>query len=186
VVAYDDDNGAFASRLWWMFRWLGHEKIAVLNGGMDAWNKAGLKTTQEIAKPKPSNFQARPVLTKIINADEVLSHSGLLTDARDLPRFRGESEPIDPIAGHIPGATCLPFINNLQYGLFKPAAELRHMFQHAGINLDSQVTCYCGSGVTAAHNILALVHAGYKEPTLYAGSWSEWITDSQRPVATGD
>jgi len=186
VVAYDDGNGAIAARLWWMFRWLGHESVAVLNGGIDAWRNAGFETTTETQAPEPSIFQSRLALTTSINANEMLSQPGVLTDARDLPRFNGEVDPIDPVAGHIPGATCMPFSNNLLDGLFKSRDELRQMFQGAGISKDTPVTCYCGSGVTAAHNLLALVHAGYREPNLYAGSWSEWITDPERPVESGE
>jgi len=186
VVVYDDGNGVFASRLWWMFRWLGHEAVAVLNGGIAAWNEAGFGTTTEVQQFNASSFQGGSPLTKSINADEVLSQPGLLTDARDLPRFKGEVEPIDAVAGHIPGAICLPFAQNLDDGYFKSAGELRQRFQDAGIKTDSQVTCYCGSGVSAAHNVLALLHAGFSEPVLYAGSWSEWITDPERPVARGE
>ncbi len=186
VVAYDDGNGVFASRLWWMFRWLGHEAVAVLNGGITAWDEAGFGTTAEVQQFDASRFQGGSPLTKSINADDVLSQQGLLTDARDLPRFKGEVEPIDPVSGHIPGAVCLPFVENLKDGYFKSAVELRQRFRDAGMKTDHQVICYCGSGVSAAHNILALLHAGYDEPILYAGSWSEWITDPQRPVATGD
>lgn len=186
VVAYDDSNGVYASRLWWMFRWLGHANVLVLNGGIQAWIEAGNELTREIPQYTQSDFQIMPSLTLSIEADGVLSDSGLLTDARELPRFRGEIEPIDPVAGHIPGASCLPFAENIEAGKFKSADELRQRFNDAGIENGTHVTCYCGSGVTAAHNILALVHAGFPEPTLYAGSWSEWITDPERPIATGD
>ncbi len=186
VIAYDDGNGVFASRLWWMFRWLGHETVAILNGGIAAWKEAGFATTAEVKSFEPSGFQINSPLTKSIHADDLLSQPGLLTDARDLPRFKGEIETIDPVAGHIPGAICLPFVQNLKGGYFRSADELQQRFRDAGIEPDSQVTCYCGSGVSAAHNILALVHAGFNEPTLYAGSWSEWITDPERPVARGE
>ena len=186
VVAYDDGNGVFASRLWWMLRWLGHKSVAVLNGGIAAWHEAGFATTAEVQQFEATAFLAQSPLTKSVNADELLSQPGLLTDARDLPRFTGETEAIDPVAGHIPGAICLPFVENLKDGVFKPAGELRQRFHDAGIRADSQVTCYCGSGVSAAHNILALLHAGFNEPILYAGSWSEWITDPDRPIARGE
>ena len=186
VVTYDDDNGAFAARLWWMFRWLGHENVSVLDGGIAAWKEAGLTLTQETQQWDLSGYQTRTALTRLINTSEVLSQSGILADARDLPRFRGEVEPIDPIAGHIPGAICLPFADDLDKGRFKSRGELSQRFAQNGIERDSHVICYCGSGVTAAHNILALVHAGFSEPFLYAGSWSEWIADPERPVATGE
>jgi thiosulfate/3-mercaptopyruvate sulfurtransferase len=186
VVAYDDGNGVFAARLWWMFRWLGHESVAVLNGGLTAWLESGFATTAEVYKPVGSGFEIRSPLTESVSADNVLSQPGLLTDARDLPRFKGEVEPIDPVAGHIPGAICLPFTANLNGVYFKSADELRQRFLDAGVGSNSQVTCYCGSGVSAAHNILALLHAGFNEPVLYAGSWSEWITNPERPVASGE
>jgi thiosulfate/3-mercaptopyruvate sulfurtransferase len=186
IVAYDDSNGVYASRLWWMFRWLGHANVVVLNGGIQAWNEAGYEVTSDIPRYTRSNFKISPSLTLSIEAGEVLLDSGFLADARELPRFKGEVEPIDPVAGHIPGASCLPFAENMSAGKFKSADELKNRFNSAGIEEGTHVTCYCGSGVTAAHNILALVHAGFPEPTLYAGSWSEWITDPERPIATGD
>lgn len=186
IVAYDDSNGVYASRLWWMFRWLGHAKVVVLNGGIDAWAEAGYALTRDITRYTRSDFKILCSLTLSIEADDVLLDERRLTDARELPRFRGEIEPIDPVAGHIPGARCLPFAENVAAGKFKSADELKKRFNNAGIEEGSHVTCYCGSGVTAAHNILALVHAGFPEPALYAGSWSEWITDPARPIASGD
>ncbi len=194
VVAYDDSNGIFAARLWWMFRWLGHSSVLVLNGGINAWTEAGHSLVRDIPRYSQSNFQALSSITRSVEADavlddvlsEVLDDSGVLADARALPRFKGDIEPLDPVAGHIPGAICLPFTENCHAGRFLAADELRQRFNDAGIRPDTRVTCYCGSGVTAAHNILALVHAGFPEPILYAGSWSEWITDPGRPISTGD
>lgn len=199
VIAYDDSNGIFAARLWWMFRWLGHSSVLVLNGGIDAWTKAGHSLDRESPRYSQSSFQALSAITRSADADEVLNevrnsevlddsgvHSRILADARALPRFRGDSEPLDPVAGHIPGAICLPFTENCHAGRFLAAGALRQRFNDAGIKPDTRVTCYCGSGVTAAHNILALVHAGFPEPILYAGSWSQWITDPARPISSGD
>ncbi|MEO2172867.1 MAG: sulfurtransferase, partial [bacterium] len=185
VVAYDDANGAFAARLWWMLRWAGHANVAVLDGGFNAWRDSGQVVTDGVTEQQISAFTSKPALTCDIQADELPLYAGLITDARDLARFNGESEPIDPIAGHIPNARCLPFTSNLTRSQhFKSVAELQQQFEDFGVPGDSSTVCYCGSGVTAAHNILALVHAGYPEPTLYPGSWSEWITDPNRPVAT--
>ena len=185
IIVYDDNQGAFAARLWWMFRWVGHHAVAVLNGGLQAWRSAGMEVVTESQEAVISSFEHSSALTKSIEVDNVLNQPGILTDARDAARFRGEVEPIDAVAGHIPGATCLPFTDNLSDNKFKPADELKQRFMEAGIEPGTSVTCYCGSGVTAAHNILALIHAGFDEPTLYPGSWSDWITDPARPIATG-
>jgi thiosulfate/3-mercaptopyruvate sulfurtransferase len=184
VVAYDT-NGIYAARLWWMFRSLGHEKVVVLNGGIKAWRDTGRKLDRHTPQYPVSDFEARTALTRSVQVDEVLSIGGKLTDAREQARFNGEIEPIDPVAGHIPGASCLPFMDNLMGDKLLTRVDLIQRFSEAGIDSDTQVTCYCGSGVTAAHNILALVHAGFPEPALYAGSWSEWITDPSRPIELG-
>lgn len=184
VVAYDDDTGAFAARLWWLMRWLGHENAFVLDGGLVAWVTAGRHLTSEISAPAASVYHAAEPLTRQVVAEEVSRWRGLLIDARDPIRFRGEVEPIDPVAGHIPGAVNRPFLDNLDGGQFRPPGQLRSQFTALGANT-SHTACYCGSGVTAAHNILAIVHGGLPEPALYAGSWSEWITDPERPVARG-
>jgi thiosulfate/3-mercaptopyruvate sulfurtransferase len=180
VVVYDDAAGAFAARAWWCLRWLGHRAVAVLDGGLDAWPRP-LTTT--IPAPPPGNFSIRPALTRIVDAAALTGDPGRyrLLDARTVERFRGEVEPIDPVAGHIPGAVCMPFQDNLdERGYFRPAAELQARFPTA-----DDVVCYCGSGVTAAHNVLAMCHAGLPEPALYPGSWSEWISDPSRPRASG-
>ena len=183
VVVYDDAGGQMAARAWWMFRWLGHEATAVLDGGLEQWQQP-LASGPEPA-PTPSSFQPKPPLTRRWQVNDVLenlqtaSHS--LVDARSEVRFYGEQEPIDPIAGHIPGAMCLPCAENLTHNnCFKSAAELRERF--ASVASDNTV-CYCGSGVTAAHNVLAMRVAGLPEAALYADSWSGWITDSSRPIA---
>lgn len=207
VVAYDADNGAYAARLWWLLRWLGHDQVAVLDGGFAAWQAAGLPASAAPAqldlpldsKPQPqhqlqpqtkageSNFKASASLVKTVAAADILNTEYSITDARDAARFRGDVEPIDPIAGHIPEAVCLPFIQNMNpAGTFKSAAELRSQFLAAGLDKGAPTICYCGSGVTACHNAIALVHSGFPEPILYPGSWSEWITDANRPIATGE
>lgn len=188
LVCYDQNTGAFAARFWWLARWLGHENVYVLDGGLEAWIAAGEPLTTELThdeKISPGQFEAATPLTREVAADQVLSDHHLLIDARDAARYRGETEPVDPIAGHIPGAVSAPFIENLQAGRFLPATTLRQRFEGLGANNETDIVCYCGSGVTAAHNILALKLAGFDEPALYAGSWSGWITDPSRPIETG-
>ncbi|MEX2490065.1 MAG: sulfurtransferase [Pseudomonadales bacterium] len=183
VVAYDDASGAFAARLWWMFRWLGHDDVAVLDGGLAAWKQRGYPLTDEINEVQESAFEAREPLTRTVSAQDIPNSQVPLIDARSEDRFRGDVEPVDPVAGHIPGAICLPFSNNLnESNRFKDAAVLANRFRNAGISADQGTICYCGSGVSATHNILALVHSGFAEPALYPGSWSEWVTDPDRPV----
>ena len=187
VIAYDANNGAFASRLWWLLRDLGHEAVWVLDGGFDAWITASMATSSETKPFERSDFEAGPSLCNKILAVDIPASPLSLYDARDEARYRGEQEPIDPVAGHIPGALCLPFTHNLnENGSFHSVEDLRARFLEAGVPSDRSIACYCGSGVTACHNILALRHAGFPEPYLYAGSWSEWITDPTRPVATGN
>lgn len=185
VVVYDDNTGAFAGRLWWLLRWLGHEKVAVLNGGWAHWVKH-YPTDKHIPNYSPARFKATLHPEKMVEAAFVLSaitaHTHTLLDARNIERYRGEQEPIDPIAGHIPTAICIPFAENLTAdGLFKSPAEIANRFKQWKRE-NTPVICYCGSGVTATHNILAMVYAGLEEPQLYAGSWSEWITDPTRPI----
>ena len=191
VVAYDAGNGAYAARLWWLLRWLGHGQVVVLDGGFAAWQAADLPVsadlTQQQSKEEASRFQASDSLVKTVAAADLLHTEYRITDARDADRFRGEVEPIDPIAGHIPAAICLPFSQNMNpAGTFKSADELKSQFLSAGLDENAPTICYCGSGVTACHNVIALVHAGFPEPVLYPGSWSEWITDANRPIATGE
>jgi thiosulfate/3-mercaptopyruvate sulfurtransferase len=191
VVLYDDNGGASAARMWWMLQWIGHSKVAVLDGGWQAWTRTSNPVTDKVPAPQaPSHFDyaAQRSPAALITANEVNGRNQLLLDARDAPRFRGEVEPIDPVAGHIPGAVCSPFSANLNAaGAFRTPEELRAKFASAGSmnRLDRPVVCYCGSGITACHNILAMTIAGLPMPALYAGSWSEWITDPTRPVEKG-
>lgn len=186
VVVYDDVGGQMAARAWWMFRWLGHGATAVLDGGLNQWRQPLSQGTAK--QPIPSDFRPKPALTRLWQSQDMLENlsrpSRTLVDARSPERFRGEKEPIDPVAGHIPGALCLPSAENLTTSnKFKTADELSQRFS----TIDAEHTvCYCGSGVTAAHNILAMRVAGLPEPALYADSWSGWITDIARPVALGD
>lgn len=192
VVAYDQGGGAFAARLWWMMRWVGHPAVAVLDGGWTAWQAAGGAESEDIPAPEPVNFAGRPDDAQWLASEQLeqaLDAGGVtLIDARAAPRYRGETEPIDPVAGHVPGAVNLPFMDNLDdNGRFRDADSLRRRFEDAlGDAAGGQVVHMCGSGVTACHNLLAMEVAGLGGSRLYAGSWSEWITDPRRPVATGD
>ena len=190
VVAYDAHAGAFAARLWWMLRWVGHDAVAVLDGGLPAWQAQGLGLSTSESVAAPGKLNARPTLTAHVTVDEVLANLATgphtVLDARAPDRFRGENETIDPVAGHIPGAKNRFFKDNLQAdGRFKPAAQLRDEFS-ALVPDPTQAIMQCGSGVTACHNLLALDIAGLHGAALYPGSWSEWCADPARPVATGN
>jgi thiosulfate/3-mercaptopyruvate sulfurtransferase len=190
VVVYDQGSSAYASRLWWMLRWLGHDAVAVLDGGYDRWVREGRPVTAGVSSPHPVTFTARPVVTPVA-AGEVEASLGrgsmFLIDARGPERFRGEVEPLDPVAGHIPGAVNRPFTQNLgPEGTFKPAAALRAEFDALLCGEPpAKVVHQCGSGVTACHNALAMEIAGLDGSRLYAGSWSEWCAEPSRPVARG-
>ncbi|MFV0887913.1 sulfurtransferase [Metapseudomonas otitidis] len=192
IVLYDDGPGAFAARAWWLLAWLGkRDGVYLLDGGLKAWREAGLPLDTEQPTERTGSFTGTPDSSLVLDARQLQarldSHALTLLDARALPRFKGEVEPIDPVAGHIPGAQCAAFNDNLGAdGRFLPAQALRQRFQAflADRPADSLVA-YCGSGVTACHNLFALSLAGYPLAPLYAGSWSEWITDPSRPVATG-
>jgi thiosulfate/3-mercaptopyruvate sulfurtransferase len=175
-----------AARLWWLLRYMGHEAVAVLDGGWAAWQAAALPRTSGIETRGPVAFEGFPRMDRVVAIDSVPAVKCLI-DSRDPVRFRGEAEPIDPVAGHIPGAVNYFCKTNLDDGgRFRPRAVLRGAL--AGVFGDAapeEAVFYCGSGVSACHNILATVHAGYPEPRLYAGSWSEWCADPARPVATG-
>jgi thiosulfate/3-mercaptopyruvate sulfurtransferase len=191
VVAYDDGNGAYAARLWWMLRWLGHDEVAVLDGGMRRWLQLGLPLTEEIPVPAPGNFVARPRAAMAVSATEVLAAAddpaSRVLDARAPERYRGEVEPIDRVAGHVPGARNHPFGLSLDpQGRFLPPDALRDALTASLSGVAPQrAIAYCGSGVTACHLLLAFEHAGLPGARLYPGSWSEWSSDPARPVRTG-
>jgi thiosulfate/3-mercaptopyruvate sulfurtransferase len=186
VVCYDAQGGPYAARAWWLLRWLGHDAVAVLDGGAAAWRAAGGGWTAEATAARPqAPYPSNPAAMPTLSADELLARLGRvrLFDARAGERFRGEVEPLDPVAGHIPGATLRFFKDNLQAdGRFKPAAQLKAEFETLGGG-DALVVHQCGSGVTACHNLLAMAQAGFGRTTLYPGSWSEWCSDPTRPVA---
>lgn len=188
VVVYDDANGWGPARAWWLLRWAGHERVRVLDGGLAAWRAAGLPLSTDEPAPHEGDFVPRPGAMPVVDADEAaaLARRGMLLDARASERYRGEVEPLDPVAGHIPGAVSAPTTANVgPDGRFLPAADLAHRFEALGAASAPEVGVYCGSGVSAAHEILALAVAGIPAPALYPGSWSEWTADSARPVATG-
>jgi thiosulfate/3-mercaptopyruvate sulfurtransferase len=188
VVCYDNQGSPYAARAWWLLRWLGHDAVAVLDGGLAAWQRAGGALVTDVPAPAPQPpYPARAAAMPTLDADALQARLGSvrLFDARSAERFRGDTEPLDPVAGHIPGATLRFFKDNLTSdGRFKPAAQLRAEFDALGGG-DAPVVHQCGSGVTACHNLLAMLHAGYDAPTLYPGSWSEWCSDPARPVARG-
>ncbi|MGI9455639.1 MAG: sulfurtransferase [Aeoliella sp.] len=188
VVAYDDSGGALAARMWWLLRWMGHRAVAILDGGYSAWTSAGLTTTAEVPTPARREFTGKPDSSLWLTTDELAraldANEVLLIDAREVERFRGETEPIDPVAGHVPGAINLPFAENIGNDRrFCSPEELRRRFT-AVIGDRGSIVSMCGSGVTACHNLLALEIAGFPDARLYAGSWSEWIRDPARGVAT--
>lgn len=193
IVLYDDAPGAFAARAWWLLAWLGkRDGVFLLDGGLKAWREAGLPLTAVEPTLKPGSFDGQPDSSLLLDANALqqrLGNAGLtLLDARALPRFKGEVEPIDPVAGHIPGAQCAAFTDNLGAdGRFLPADALKQRFAALiGDRPLDELVAYCGSGVTACHNLFALSLAGYPLARLYAGSWSEWITDPSRPLAKGE
>lgn len=188
VVAYDDCGGAMAVRAWWLLRWLGHEAVALLDGGFPLWQQQyALLQTATPPVTQPGHFQPHLQAGMTVETAQLLAaaQDWQVVDARAPERFRGEKEPIDPVAGTIPGARNRPLTDNLHQGLFKPAAQLRAEWASilAGVEAD-KVVHMCGSGVTACHNQLAMEIAGLTGSRLYPGSWSEWIRDPSRPVAT--
>ena len=190
VVVYDAHGGMFAARLWWMLRWVGHEAVAVLDGGLPAWHALNLPLTIEAASRPRGNFEPKAPLGGTVTVDEVSANLAtqqrLVIDARSPDRFRGENETIDPVGGHIPGAKNRFFKNNLDAeGRFKSPEQLRADFGDLTREPSSAIM-QCGSGVTACHNLLALEIAGMPGALLYPGSWSEWCADSTRPIAKGE
>jgi thiosulfate/3-mercaptopyruvate sulfurtransferase len=190
VVAYDQGNGMYAARLWWMLRWLGHEAAAVLDGGYARWTAEGRAVSTDVPTVTPTAFEVKRVLPTVSATGVAASlprHTLLLIDARAAERFRGDTEPLDPVAGHIPGAMNRPYARNVKPdGTFRPARELRGEFEAMlhGRPVED-VVHYCGSGVTSCHNVLAMAVAGYPLTRLYPGSWSEWVSSRSRPIATG-
>jgi len=191
VVAYDQENGMFASRLWWLLRWLGHDAVAVLDGGFGKWTGESRPTEGGQTRRAPRDFTGSPRADMAVDVQTVASNldaaGSVLVDARAPERYRGETEPIDRIPGHIPGAKNHFFQWNLdEHGLFRTPEELRAKIKASVGDVPAdQIVCYCGSGVTACHNLLAFEHAGLTGAKLYAGSWSEWSSDPARPVEKG-
>lgn len=191
IVAYDAQGGQFASRLWWLARWLGHQSVALLDGGWSKWSSETRLTSREVPVRPRGNFTAGDSMMPLVSVQQVLQQleasDRILLDARTPERYRGEQEPIDPVAGHIPGARNRPWQQNLNADqTFKSPSELRAEFNTLlGEQAPSQVAHQCGSGVTACHNVFAMELAGLPGSALYGGSWSEWIADPARPVATG-
>jgi thiosulfate/3-mercaptopyruvate sulfurtransferase len=189
VVAYDQNNGMYAARAWWLLRWLGHQKVAVLDGGFAAWQEAGLPISRETTARAPRTFIGRPDQSAFLTTAQVeqalAAGTVALIDARGADRFAGQNETIDPVAGHVPGATNRPFPKNLDArGRFHSADELRRQWKDAlAARSPTEAVAMCGSGVSACHNLLALEIAGLPGAKLYAGSWSEWIRDPRRPIA---
>jgi len=188
VVCYDAGDGQAAARAWWTLRWAGLTEVYVLDGGYAAWLAAGGEAATGEPSPDATDLVLRPGGMPLVDAAgaAALSRDGILLDVRVAPRFRGEQEPVDPVAGHIPGAVNLPTTVHVgPDGRLRSPAELRATFEAAGVRAERPVGAYCGSGVTAAHTVLALTAAGFR-PALYVGSWSDWITDPDRPIATGE
>lgn len=187
VVVYDAGNSVAAARAWWLLRYFGHPDVSVLDGGFAAWRAAGFAIEREVNTVQAGDFEPRPGGMPLLDAGAaaVVARDGVLLDARAPERFRGESEPVDPVAGHIPGAVNVPAAALVEVdGRFLDADVLRRRFEDVGVREGIAVGAYCGSGVAAAHEVLALSLAGIPA-ALYVGSWSDWITDPGRPVATG-
>ncbi|NIL93695.1 MAG: sulfurtransferase [Woeseiaceae bacterium] len=190
VVCYDESSGGLAARLWWLLRWLGHENVCVLNGGMAGWQAEGLPLESGAVKRTHREFHGAPQADRVLETAEIVATGAArlaLVDARDRERYAGRTEPIDPVAGHIPGARNLPFTEGLnEDGTWKSADELHQVLEEAlGSACGAPWSVMCGSGVTACHLAISALLAGLPEPRLYVGSWSEWITDPDRPIATG-
>jgi thiosulfate/3-mercaptopyruvate sulfurtransferase len=188
VVVYDDSAGSYAARLWWMLRWMGHDSVAVLNGGFSSWKKQGLPVTSDIPHISGTTYTGEPNMQMLVESDELqreLVHSRtFLIDVRDPNRFHGIEEPIDKVAGHIPGAINFPWKNNITGdGLYQPKALLHDQYKKIICETPGDnIVFMCGSGVTACHSLLALEYIGISGAKLYPGSWSEWISNPDRPV----
>lgn len=187
VVAYDDGSGAYAARLWWLMRWVGHERVCVLDGGWAAWTAQGRPRSREAVSYQPRMYMGVANREMVVTAADVekslIEGGSLLVDARGATRYSGVEEAIDPVAGHIPGALNRPYTENLQDGRFKPAEVLREEFERLLQGTAPEAVVHqCGSGVTACHNLLAMEHAGLHGSKLYAGSWSEWCSDPRRSI----
>ena len=189
VIVYDQGHGGIAARVWFLLKWLGHEKVAVLNGGWKYWSDNDFPTDNKKVQPVATTFKAKPDASKIVNVEvlekNLQDRSYLVVDSRAAERYRGEKEPIDPVAGHIPNAISAPFSDNLGAdGLFLSKEQLSEKFSKLLKNKSSKQTIfYCGSGVTACHNLLAMDYVGLETAKLFPGSWSEWITEIKRPIA---
>jgi thiosulfate/3-mercaptopyruvate sulfurtransferase len=188
VIAYDQEAGAFASRLWWMLRYLGHDAVAVVDGGFAKWTREGRRVRNGVETPRPSRFTPRPRSEMRVTVDETLAHLGdpsvLLIDARSPDRYAGKPDPLDTIYGHVPGARNRYYRHNVtDAGTMRSSRELRADFEQVLAGRPaSEVVMYCGSGITACHNLLAMEHSGLRGARLFAGSWSEWESDPNRPV----
>ena len=192
VVVYDNDSGAIAARAWWTLRWLGHTNVRLLDGGLAAWSKCEYPLSSDEVVPGPTEFVSHVRDELVITTAEICDAGANVADlnifdARDLVRFIGEDEPIDNVAGHVPGAQSLPFpVSMNEDGYWKSMKELQELWlRQLGKNRQTEWVVMCGSGVTACHLAVSAVVAGYRDPRLYVGSWSEWITDSSRPVGLG-
>ena len=193
VVAYDDANGSLAAaRLWWLLKWAGHDAVAVLDGGLAAWKSLGLPCARGVENRSEAAFTARFRPEMVMPVEELVvalrDPEFIVLDSRSVDRYRGLNETLDPVAGHIPGAISAPYLENVtDDGSFRPAGHLADRFRRLTAGRDARhIVFYCGSGVTAAHNVLALARSGAGLAKLYPGSWSEWITDPRRPIAVGD
>lgn len=188
VVAYDDSGGAIAARLWWLLNWVGHHRVAVLDGGWSGWVKEGLPVTSDTSNHNMAFFQPASSTTRVATTKDVERMEGessqLLVDSRAAIRYRGEEELIDPVAGHIPWAVSSPWEDNLdESGRFRSVEELRSRYERLFGGIPAKdIVFHCGSGVTAVHNIIAVQHSGLGQAGLYVGSWSEWIADPDRPI----
>jgi len=191
VVCYDDMSGAFAARMWWLMKWFGHENVAVLDGGIEKWTAAGLSLETDVQSKPAGSFSAtadNDMWVDVNYVQQQLEQGKInLLDARSEDRFTAKDSKTDPVAGHVPGAKNFPFSGNLtKQGLFQSSDELKNRFANEFADQHIEVINMCGSGVTACHNLLAMTVAGLPMPRLYVGSWSEWIKEKSRPVATGN